>query len=315
MFDMITRTSSLVVDRRKFLAGAAGFIAVGLLPKEVLALAAPYSFKHGSFDVTIVSDGQLILPVGIIAPDAPQEEVKKLLATVISGDNVTAEANTTLVKSASDIILFDTGSGQGFQPTAGKILDNLKLAGVEPAGVTKVVFTHGHPDHIWGTVGSDGALIFPNASYHVNGAEWDFWMDKDLINKFPKEMQGIVTGAQKHFTGVKERVKMFKPGDELVTGITVVDAAGHTPGHVTFALTYQEGLLLMADTINSPFIGFPHPDWRFGFDAIPELAIASRKKLLAMAAADQMKMIGYHWPYPGIGYAEKKDGAFRFVAA
>jgi hypothetical protein len=26
-------------------------------------------------------------------------------------------------------------------------------------------------------------------------------------------------------------------------------------------------------------------------------------------------MLGYHWPYPGLGYAEKKDNAYRYVAA
>jgi glyoxylase-like metal-dependent hydrolase (beta-lactamase superfamily II) len=309
----ISSTSSFTVDRRKFLAGAAGFIAAGLLPKQVLALAGPHTFRQGAFDVTIVSDGQLTLPWKVVAPDAPPDELKKLLATVIDGDNFAAQANTTLVKTDGDLILFDVGSGVGFQPTSGKILDNLKLAGVEASAITKVVFTHAHPDHLWGTVAGEGTLTFPNASYHVSEAEWNFWMDKDVINKFPKEMQFIVTGAQKNFSGIKDRVNMFKPGGELMTGITVVDAAGHTPGHVTFALAGGDGLMLMADTINSPLVGFPHPEWRFGFDTIPDLAIANRRKLLDRAAADKLKLLGYHWPYPGLGFAEKKDGAYQYV--
>jgi hypothetical protein len=24
-------------------------------------------------------------------------------------------------------------------------------------------------------------------------------------------------------------------------------------------------------------------------------------------------LLGYHWPYPGIGMAEKKDGAYTYV--
>ncbi len=314
MFDLVPR-HSIVLDRRKFLAGAAGFVAAGLLPRQVLALAGPYSFKQGAFDITVVSDGQLILPWTIVAPDAPPEELKKLLATAVSGDNFAAETNLTLLKSGGDLVLFDTGSGHDFQPTAGKILDNLKMAGVDPAAVTKVVFTHAHPDHIWGTVAGDGKLTFPNAAYHVAEGEWNFWMDTDLINKMPKEMQGFVLGAQKHFSGVKDRAVMVKPGDDIVTGVTVIDAAGHTPGHVTFEVAGGEGLILMADTIASPFVGFPHPDWRLGFDAIPDLAIASRKKMLDRAATGKLKLLGYHWPYPGVGFAEKKDGAYRFVAA
>ncbi len=62
-------------------------------------------------------------------------------------------------------------------------------------------------------------------------------------------------------------------------------------------------------------VGFPHPEWRFGFDAIPGLAVANRKKLLDRAANEKLKLLGYHWPYPGIGHAEAKDGTYQFVAA
>jgi len=311
----ISRSSSILVDRRKFLAGAAGFIAAGLLPKQVLALAAPHSFKQGAFDVTVVSDGELIIPWSIVAPDAPPEEVKKLLATAISGDTVKGAANPVLIRAGNDIILFDTGSGTNYQPTAGKLLDSLTMAGVKAGEVTKVVFTHGHPDHIWGTVAEDGTLTFPNASYHVNEGEWNFWMDKDLVNKMPKERQGIVLGAQKHLSGVKDRLSMFKPGAEVVSGIGVIDMAGHTPGHTAFEIAGDGGLILAADSLNFATVGFPHPDWRFGFDSIPDLAIANRKKLLDRAASEKVKLLGFHWPYPGIGFAEKKDGAYQYVPA
>lgn len=307
------RKNSLCLDRRKFLGVAAGLIAAGVLPKTVLALAAPHMFKQGTFDVTVVSDGELVLPWNVIAPDAPPEELKKLLATAISGDTVTVAANPVLIKTESDLILFDTGSGNGFQATAGKLPDTLKMAGVEPGAVTKVIFTHAHPDHVWGTVAEDGKLIFPNASYHVSEGEWNFWMDKELLNKMPKEMHGFVLGAQKHFSAVQDRVTMFKPGAEVVTGIGVVDMAGHTPGHMAFEIAGSEGFILAVDFIASPVVGFPHPDWRFGFDAIPDLAIANRKKLLDRAANDKVKLLGFHWPYPGIGFAEKKDGAFVYV--
>ena len=37
--------------------------------------------------------------------------------------------------------------------------------------------------------------------------------------------------------------------------------------------------------------------------------------LLDQAATDKVKLLGYHWAYPGLGYAEKKDSAFVFVPA
>jgi glyoxylase-like metal-dependent hydrolase (beta-lactamase superfamily II) len=291
---MLDSKSLLVVDRRKFLAAAAGFIAAGLMPKSVLALAGPYSFKQGTVDVTVVSDGHLVLPTGVFAPNAPPEAVKALFAAAgVTGNEVQAPANVTLIKSGADLILFDNGSGAEFQPTAGKLIENLKLAEIDPAAITKVVFTHAHPDHIWATVGAG----------------------KDILTQMPKEMHPFVLGAQKHLNGVKDRVTMVKPGDDIVSGIRVLDTAGHTPGHVSFEVAGDGGLIIVGDAIGLPYMYFPHPEWHLAFDAIHDLAIAKRKMLLDRAATDKTKLLGFHWPYPGIGHAEKKDSAYQYVAA
>ena len=83
-------------------------------------------------------------------------------------------------------MLVDNGSGNKFQPTAGKLLENLAANGIEPGAVTKVVFSHAHPDHIWGTLKDDGTLTFPNAGYYVSGTEWDFWTDPDLPSQMKR---------------------------------------------------------------------------------------------------------------------------------
>jgi glyoxylase-like metal-dependent hydrolase (beta-lactamase superfamily II) len=140
-------------------------------------------------------------------------------------------------------------------------------------------------------------------------------MDPDIFTKMPQEMHPFVTGAQKHLSGVKDKVTMLKPGDDVVTGIRVLDTAGHTPGHVSFEVAGGEGLIIVGDSIPAPAVFFPHPDWRFGFDSIPDLAIEARKALLDRAATDKIKMIGFHWPYPGVAYAERKDNAYSYVAA
>ena len=313
---MLDSKPFLVLDRRKFLAAAAGFVAAGLMPKSVLALAGPYSFKQGTVDVTVVSDGHLVLPTGVFGPDAPPEALKAILdAAGATGNEVQVPANVTLIKSGADLILFDNGSGAEFQPTAGKLIENLKLAGIDPATITKVVFTHAHPDHIWATVGAGGALNCPNAAYYCGAAEWDFWMGKDILTQMPKEMHPFVLGAQKHLNGVKDRVTMVKPGDDIVSGIRVLDTAGHTPGHVSFEVAGDDGLIIVGDVIGLPVMYFPHPEWRLAFDAIHDLAVAQRKKLLDRAATDKTKLLGFHWPYPGVGYAERKDGAYTYVAA
>jgi glyoxylase-like metal-dependent hydrolase (beta-lactamase superfamily II) len=314
MFDIsMTGQKHLVLDRRKFLGISAGLIAAGVLPKNVLALAGPYTFKQGDYDVSVVSDGTLLLPLSLVGPDAKPEDVTALLGAMIQGDKVQFEASPLLLRSGTDVVLMDTGSGNGFQPTAGKIADSLKAAGVEASAITKVIFTHAHPDHCWGTLGADGKPIFANASFHMAETEWNFWTAPDLASKMPKEMEGMVQTTQGQLAGFKDRVSMFKPGAEVLPGINVLDTAGHTPGHVSFELAGGDGLIITADAIVNPLVYFPHPDWKFGFDADHATAIANRKKLLDMASAGKKKLLGYHWPYPGLGIAEAKDGAYVYV--
>lgn len=316
MFDVaMNGAKHLVLDRRKFLGVAAGLIAAGVIPKSALALAAPYSFKQGAYDVTVVSDGTLLVPLSVVSPEAKPEDLAKLLGAMVQGDKAQFEASPLLFKSGSDVILMDTGSGAGFQPTSGKIAESLKSVGVDAGTVTKVIFTHAHPDHLWGNLGADGKPIFANASFHLAEAEWNFWVAPDLASKMPKDMEGMVKTTQTQLTAIKDKVVMFKPGAEVLPGINVLDTAGHTPGHVSFELAGGDGVIITADAITNPQVFFPHPDWKFGFDADHAMAAANRKKLLDMAAAGKKKLLGYHWPYPGIGMAEAKDGAYVYVPA
>jgi hypothetical protein len=154
------------LSRRRLLVGAASLASAGLWSVPGLAQAAPYRFRQGGFEIMVLSDGHLVLPSTIHGLDAPREEVQRLLKEDgLHPEELKPATNTALIRTSSDLILVDTGSGADFQPTAGKLLGNLAAANIDPKSVTKVVFTHAHPDHIWGKIGAGGALSFPNAAY------------------------------------------------------------------------------------------------------------------------------------------------------
>jgi glyoxylase-like metal-dependent hydrolase (beta-lactamase superfamily II) len=176
-----------------------------------------------------------------------------------------------------------------------------------------VVFTHGHPDHLWGAVDDLDELTMPGASFYVARAEWDFWSGDDATRGLPAERAGFVTGARRNFAAIKDKVKLVNAGDEIIPGLRVIDSPGHTQGHVSLELAGGEGLIVGGDVLTHPLISFKHPEWKAIADHVPDQAIATRRKLLDRLAADRSRLIGFHLPYPGVGTVERKDGAFRFV--
>ena len=44
-----------------------------------------------------------------------------------------------------------------------------------------------------------------------------------------------------------------------------------------------------------------------------EAAANSRRTILGMLASERMPMIGYHMPFPAVGYVETRGDGFRWV--
>jgi glyoxylase-like metal-dependent hydrolase (beta-lactamase superfamily II) len=143
-----------LVARRSFLKGGAALAALPLLPwSEIAHAAEPYRLSLGDAEVSVVSDGELTLPLEMLSPDATPEQLVEIARTMGWTDGKAhPSANIPLIRMGDDLILVDTGSGNRFAPTAGKLMENLAATGVEPGAITRVVFTHAHPDHVWGTV-------------------------------------------------------------------------------------------------------------------------------------------------------------------
>ncbi|MBD9506947.1 MBL fold metallo-hydrolase [Ensifer sp. ENS10] len=313
-------TDASGLDRREFLAGSSAIAASVLLPKGAYA-ADIHRLRHGSFDISVVSDGFIMLPVSIVLPDATPEERPDIMRRLGgTPERAPFHTNIPVIRTGGDLIVVDDGSGNHFQESAGKLRANLLAAGIDPGLVTKVVLTHAHPDHAGGTLGVDGKLTFPNAQYFVSEAEWQFWTDPNFEKVMPQALHGFAKGAQRDLFAVQDRLTLVKPGDEIVSGMQVFDTRGHTPGHISLQLAGgdgagHDGLVITGDAVTSNVVFFEHPDWHFGFDMDAELALKNRKALIDRAASERLALLGYHWAHPGIGRAERNGSAYRFVAA
>ena len=199
--------------------------------------------------------------------------------------------------------------------SAGKLKAALDAIGVAADDVTHVVFTHAHPDHIWGVIDDFDEMVFANAEYSIAQAEWDYWYDPETVNKVPAERQSFAVGAKRMMEAIEEKVSRFTPDTEVLPGIEAFDTSGHTPGHTSFVIHQgSESLMVVGDVLTNAEYSFSHPEWEMGTDSDAAQGVAARKALLDRLAADKTNLVGYHLPHPGTGRVEKKDTGFVFVA-
>lgn len=307
--------SSVQLTRRTLLkAGTAlGAAAIaGVRPS--FAMSDPMML--GENEVTVVSDGNLSLPMNFLLPDRSADEIEALFKPHgLPTDAATPDCNITVLRQGDRLVLFDAGAGANFQATAGELLSGLEDAGIDPSEVTDVVFTHAHPDHLWGILDDFDDVLYSDATLWVPQAEWDYWRADDTLAKTPEARKSFVVGAQTRFETMEDQVQMVTPGMEVVPGVEAIDTSGHTPGHMSYLIHGGGGsVLVVGDAITNSVISFEKPDWASGSDQDAQKGIETRKALLDRLATDQSRLIGFHLPDMGIGRVERSGSAYRFVA-
>lgn len=292
-------------------------VSTGLPVKTLFAGTGPGVSKHEwqSGQICLLSDGHLQLPQSSLYPDSIDKMAmdELLQSSGMATDVRQPDCNVTLWQHNGRNIIFDVGAGSNFMPSAGELLSSLEEAGVDPADITDVVFTHAHPDHLWGLLDDFDDLMFPDAQYHMHQGEWNYWLADDTLSKTPDARKSFVAGAQNRLPLLQDNIRLFQWGDELVAGVEAVDTHGHTPGHTSFALhDGSESLMIVGDALLHAVISFQQPSWVSGSDQNPEEGISTRLNLLDRLAAEQTRIVGFHLPQPGLGNVERSGKYYRF---
>jgi glyoxylase-like metal-dependent hydrolase (beta-lactamase superfamily II) len=279
------------------------------------SLSAADRMQLGDIEIMSASDGTLVLPTDFFFGELPQEELAEILAQHrLTSGTLEPPCNVTVMRRGSDVVLFDAGSGASFMPSAGALVDSLDALGIAPEDVTHVIFTHAHPDHIWGVLDDFDELVFPEARYMIGQEEWDYWRDPDTVSTIGEARASFAVGAQRRMAAIENRCSFFADGQEVLPGVMAIATFGHTPGHMAFELRQNnEALLIGGDAIGNHHVAFARPEWASGSDQDPDRAALTRASLLDRLAHEQVPLLGFHLPEGGLGRVERKDSGYQFV--
>jgi glyoxylase-like metal-dependent hydrolase (beta-lactamase superfamily II) len=269
-----------------------------------------YRFKLGKFECVSICDGSSNYPLQNFFANVPKAQVEAALQQCnLPIDFITTPDALLYVNTSEQRVLVDMGAGD-LAPTTGRLLQNMRATGIDPAGIDTVIITHAHPEQVGGTLDDQGKPIYTNAHYYMWKKEWEFWFSEIAFSKTPEH---FVIAARKNLEPIQDQLTLLDRESELMPGIRVMTASGHTPGHIVVSFSSgDEQLLFASDTVLYP-LHLEHPDWTPIYDILPEEAAVSKRRIFDLAAEQQVLVIGHHFPpFPSLGYIVKQGVGWRW---
>ncbi|HAJ84258.1 MAG TPA: MBL fold metallo-hydrolase, partial [Rhodobacteraceae bacterium] len=177
-----------------------------------------------------------------------------------------------------------------------------------------VVFTHGHPDHLWGLLDDFDDPVFIEATYMIGKAEWEYWMDPNTVDTISSDRTIMAVGAKRRLEAIEDKIHFFNDGEEIFPNVAARASFGHTPGHMAFEIrSGSMATMVVGDSIGNHHIALARPQWVSGSDQDGDLGAATRVRLLDQLASEKISLIGFHINQGGIGFVEKADDGYIFI--
>jgi glyoxylase-like metal-dependent hydrolase (beta-lactamase superfamily II) len=275
------------------------------------AINKSFRFSIGDFECLVLRDTISPMELDLLFPHIPVTQREQVLSEYDIPPGETMDVMCLFVRTGDHAILIDTGWGVWPQPNVGKLIQNLQLEGIPCGEIDTVILSHGHPDHIGGIIDAENRLAFPNARYIMCQKGWEFWTSGPDLSRFEESIrETMLTSVQKNLIPIKDRLNLIDGDTEIIPGIELISAPGHSPDHTVLVISSgTEQLLYTCDLFQHP-LQLARPDWCTAFDLMPEQAINTRTKIIGQALANNMLVFACHFPFPGLGHIVPKGNVW-----
>ncbi len=256
----------------------------------------------GDIRVTALSDGPLPLGRDNLRGIDATEYARILRDRHADPETWRSGLNAWVIETGGRTVLVDAGVAGKMGDQTGRVMDNLRAAGFDPADIDTVFVTHMHADHIAGLL-ADGAMAFPEASLRVHSADHAHFGGSDELAEAVLSVYG-------------DRVETFDRATDIAPGLRALPLPGHTPGHSGLEVTDGDAhLLIWTDIVHIAPVQLARPDIGTGFDTDLDAARITRLHLLDRVCAEGTLVAGSHVGFPGIGWIDRAEEGYRFVPA
>ena len=119
--------------------------------------------------------------------------------------------------------------------------------------------------------------------------------------------------ARQNLEPIHDQLTLLDREGEVVPGIGVLPAPGHTPGHVVVSVSSNDERLLYLGDVVMHVLHLEHPDWTPIYDIAPGQAQESRRALLDLATEERALVVGHHLaPLPSLGHVVKRAAGWQW---